>query len=272
MKGMLFTVAPNGARLTQKDHPALPITPLELAKCAQECHEAGAAMIHLHVRDQSQKHVLDGDGYRAAAKAIRDVLGDEIVIQVTTEAVGMYSSEEQREVVKDVRPEAVSLGLRELLPEGGDEKEFAVFSKWMVRERVWPQIILYDTHDVRRLRDLRKRGVFAQDHLSVLFVLGRYGQQVAQAEELLPFLAEIENEQNLDWSVCAFGQYENACVTTAACLGGHARIGFENNRKRANGEIVENNAELVAQAVSCAEMVGRYPINASELRALRGIA
>ncbi len=271
MSDMLFTVAPNGARLTQADHPALPILPAELAECAVQCHEAGAAMIHLHVRDEHDKHILDGDRYRAASKAIREALGDEIVIQVTTEAVGIYSSDQQMALVRDVRPEAVSLGLRELLPEDGDEKLFAEFWSWMEQERIWPQVILYSADDVRRLIGLRKRGVLGSGHLSVLFVLGRYGKQLAQANELVPFMNAIEGQADLDWSVCAFGQYENACVTAAACFGGHARIGFENNRQLANGLTVKNNAELVQQAKTCAEMAGRTPMSAHKLRSLRGI-
>ena len=271
MKDMLFTVAPNGARLTQVDHPALPITPAELAECAVKCHEAGAAMIHLHVRDQDKKHVLDADLYREATSAIRTALGDQIVVQVTTEAVGIYNSAQQIALVRDLRPEAVSLGLKELLPEGADEKEFSEFCSWMANERIWPQLILYNVEDVNRLIDLRNRGIFGDGHLSVLFVLGRYGKQLAQADELLPFLEAINGQENLDWSVCAFGYNENACVTAAACLGGNARIGFENNRQLADGTGVRDNAQLVEQAVTCAEMVGRVPIHAHKLRDLRGI-
>ena len=271
MSEMLFTVAPNGARLGKTDHSALPISPEELADCAVACHDAGAAMIHLHVRDDQGKHVLDGDGYREATQAIRRALGDKIVIQVTTEAVGIYKSDAQRALVHDVKPEAVSLGLRELLPVDGDEAEFAQFWNWMVKERIWGQVILYDAEDVRRLVDLRKRGVFGEEHLSVLFVLGRYGKQLAVANDLIPFMNEIESELDLDWSVCAFGKNENACVTAAATMGGHARIGFENNRHLIDGSIARDNAQLVGQAVISAQMVGRSPISAQKLRDLRAI-
>lgn len=268
---MLFTVAPNGARLTKNDHPALPITPGELAECAIACSDAGAAMIHLHVRDGSDKHVLDAEGYRLATQTIRKAVGAEMVIQVTTEAVGLYRSDEQMAVVRDVKPEAVSLGLRELIPEAGAEKAFASFWAWLRREKIWPQIILYDEADVLRLNDLRNRDVFGTDHLSVLFVLGRYGEQLAQVTDLTPFLKAIEEQLDIDWSVCAFGQHENACVTAAAQLGGHARIGFENNRKLADDSIAPDNAQLVTQAVKCAQVAGRSPMSAQKLRQLRAI-
>jgi len=223
------------------------------------------------VRDQAGKHVLDADGYRDAISAIRNKLGDDIVIQVTTEAVGMYKNDAQMALVRDLKPEAVSLGLRELLPEGGDEKEFATFWKWLRAERIWPQVILYDDSDVLRLMDLRNRGVLGNDHLSVLFVLGRYGKQQAEAAELVPFLNAIEGQVALDWSVCAFGAKENACITAAACLGGHARVGFENNRYLPDGTIALDNAQLIEQAVMSAQLVGRHPISSHNLRKLRSI-
>lgn len=268
---MLFTVAPNGARLGKKDHRALPISPDELADCAQACARVGAGMIHLHVRDEAGKHVLDVTGYQAAIAAIREKAGEDIVIQVTTEAVGLYTSEEQMDLVRSLKPEAVSLGLRELLPQNSDEKEFAAFWKWLREAQIWPQIILYDDSDVFRLIDLRNRGVLGNDHLSVLFVLGRYGKQQADALELLPFLNAIEGQGAIDWSVCAFGKKENACVTAAACLGGHARIGFENNQYLADGSPALDNSALVEQAVLMAVQTARQPMTAQDLRHLRNI-
>ncbi|MDV7338957.1 3-keto-5-aminohexanoate cleavage protein [Terasakiella sp. A23] len=270
-ENMLFTVAPNGARLTKKDHPALPISPQELSYCAAQCLEAGAGMIHLHVRDHLDKHVLDAGLYRDAIEAIKQDLGNRIVVQITTEAVGVYQADEQMAVVRAVNPEAVSLGLRELMPENGDEKAFAAFCEWMSTERIWPQFILYDAYDMRRLIDLQARGLIPFDKLAVLFVLGRYGKQQANPKELLSFLSVYEEGIDWDWSVCAFGDRENACISAAACLGGHGRIGYENNRKLADGTISKDNAELIDQAVYTAKLIGRKPMNAEEVRARYGL-
>ena len=70
--------APNGARRSKDDHEALPLTPEELAACAESVADAGAAMLHLHVRDKQGKHSLDPDSYRAAISSIRDRVGDQI--------------------------------------------------------------------------------------------------------------------------------------------------------------------------------------------------
>ena len=107
--------APNGARRNHADHPALPLTPRALAGEAERLLDAGASALHLHVRDHTGQHSLSPTHYRAAMTAIRAAVGEALVLQITTEAVGRYSPQEQMAVVDELRPEAVSLALRELL-------------------------------------------------------------------------------------------------------------------------------------------------------------
>ena len=113
---LMIAVAPNGARKTKQDHPALPTSAQELAATARECREAGACMIHLHVRDKKNGHTLDPILYEEAIRAIRNEVKDGLILQITTEAVGIYNAGEQIEVVKAVRPEAASIALREFCP------------------------------------------------------------------------------------------------------------------------------------------------------------
>ena len=70
-QALMLAVAPNGARKTREDHPALPLSPAELADTSAACRDAGACMIHLHVRDAQQQHSLDPELYRVAIAAIR---------------------------------------------------------------------------------------------------------------------------------------------------------------------------------------------------------
>ena len=85
---VLIAVAPNGARRSRKDHPALPVTLDELVETAAACARAGAAMIHLHIRDVYGEHSLDPVRYRHAITAIRERVGDNMLIQVSSEAAG----------------------------------------------------------------------------------------------------------------------------------------------------------------------------------------
>ena len=264
---LMIAVAPNGARRTQADHPKLPMTPAELAHCAADCAAAGAAMIHLHVRDEAGGHTLDPAAYRAAIAAIRGETGDRIVIQATTEAVGRYAPAEQMAAVRELRPEAVSLAPRELVPEGGDETAAAAFFHWLEGEGILPQYILYSEQDMARFDDLIARGVVPAGPKFVLFVLGRYtpGQR-SQPNDLVPFLTA--NRAGHRWAVCAFGPREAACAVTAAGLGGHARVGFENNLLLPDGRRAADNAALVANVAQAAALLGRPLADAGAARAL----
>lgn len=264
---LIVAVAPNGARLTKADHPAIPITPDELARTAAECIEAGAAMIHLHVRDKDQRHTLDADAYKAAIAAIRREVGQRIVIQVTSEAVGIYRPDEQMAMVRAVKPEAVSLAVREIVPDAAGEKTAADFLAWVAKENICPQYILYSDADVRRFADLRARGIVPGVRPFVLYVLGRYTKgQVSAPTDLLPFLA-AQDDASVPWGMCAFGARENACAVASAALGGHVRVGFENNRLLPDGATAPTNAASVALVVAAARAMGRPTADADGARA-----
>jgi 3-keto-5-aminohexanoate cleavage enzyme len=262
---LILSVAPNGARKTKADHPQLPISPAELAATARAAAEAGAAMIHLHVRDEQGAHTLDPGAYRAAIEAIRAELGDAIIIQATSEAAGRYGPEQQIEAMRALRPEAVSLAIRELVPDQEREAAAAAFLEWLVGEGVLVQYILYSDDDVRRFDRLLERRVIPERPLFLLFVLGRYSAgQRSDPGDLLPFLAVEQGRRN--WAVCAFGEKENACATAAAALGGHVRVGFENNLLLPDGRSAPDNAALVAAAASAASVIGRPLADVAEAR------
>lgn len=265
---LILANAPNGASRTQTDHPALPMTAAELARTAAEIAEAGAALIHIHVRDGEGRHLLDAEAYRAATRAIRAEVGDRLVVQITSEAAGRYAAPEQIAVVRAVRPEAVSLALREIVPDAAAEPAAADFFAWARRERVLLQVILYEPAEVTRYVELKARGVLGEGGDFPLFVLGRYTPgQVSRPADLLPFLAVAGEELPL-WSICAFGPRENACALAAAALGGHVRVGFENNLLSPDGRPAENNAAQIRRAAEGARLLGRPLADADAARAM----
>jgi 3-keto-5-aminohexanoate cleavage enzyme len=259
-------VAPNGGRKTKADHPALPLSADELARTAAECLECGASMIHLHVRDASGGHCLDPDAYRAVIARICREVGDRLVIQITSESLGLFTPSEQRAAVLEANPEAVSLALREFAPEKADERDFGLFLGKLKQMRIWPQVILYTPDEAERLGAMRKQGLIPFERLSVLYVLGRFTlTRTAAPGDLIPFLAP-DMPRFSPWSVCAFGRREAACVTAGALLGGHARVGFENNLALPTGARAASNAELVGAAVRALEAVGLQTQTADGLR------
>lgn len=260
-----ITVAPNGGRRTKADHPAIPLTPGELARCAADCLEAGAAMIHVHVRDRAGRHLLDAEAYGEAIAAIRGEVGDRMIVQITSESLGRYSPAEQRAVVRAVRREAVSLALRELVPDATEEHAFAELLETLRREDCSPQIILYAPEEAVRLAELIRRGVAPED-VETLYVLGRYAaDQRSSPADLLPFLAP-GLPRFRRWTVCAFGPREAACVTAAALLGGHARVGFENNLFLPDGRQAASNGDLVRAAATLIRPLGFRIASAEEVR------
>ncbi len=271
---LIIAVAPNGARKTKTDHPALPMSPSECAREAALCKEAGAAMIHLHVRDKAGKHSLDADTYKQTIAAIRAEIGDDMIIQATTEAVGIYQIHEQMDMVRAVRPEAISTAVRELIPDIQSENDAAEFYGWAMAENIAVQYILYDVNDLQRLVDLNNRGIIPGDQLSVLYVLGRYSvNQQSDPADLLPFLSAANEPEtgagkNWHWSMCAFGPLEGACALSAASLGGHVRVGFENNMLLNDGGLAAQNADLVDQVVHGAKLLSRPVASADQAREL----
>lgn len=266
---VIVTVAPNGAYKKTADHPAVPLTADALALEARACLEAGAAMMHMHVRKPDGSHLLDAQAYRDALAAVHRAVGGELLVQVTSEAAGVYKAAEQIALVRELQPEAVSIGLREIAVPDIPEAELAAFLAWLAERRIMTQIILYDEADVRRWLSLRARGLVPPGAWSVLFVLGRYSAgQTSSAYDLLPFLAAYDH--SLPWAICAFGPEENACVTTAAAFGGHMRVGFENNLKLRDGALAPNNAALVQQAAQGARALGRPLATAVDARRIYG--
>ena len=263
---LIITVAPNGAYKQVQDYPAVPVTAQALALEAKRCLDAGAAMLHLHIRDAQGRHSLDVDGYRDALQAVRAAVGQAMVLQVTSEAAKVYQAPAQMAMVRALRPEAVSIGLRELdTPEVGSAG-LADFFGWLARERVMTQVIVYDSADLQRWQALRADGTVPDAPWSLLFVLGRYtAGQVSCPLDLLPFLNTQAGHPEA-WAMCAFGAAEHACATAAAALGGHVRVGFENNTLLKDGRPAPGNAALVAQAADAARLLGRPIASAQHVR------
>lgn len=267
---VIIMSAPNGARRTQADHPALPVTPEELADCAVSLVDSGVSVLHLHVRDEHQKHSLDIGRYRTAIDGVRAAVGNRLIIQVTTESVGQYRASDQMELIRELRPEAVSLALGELYPVGGDEQQAADFFSWVVSTGIWPQYILYTPQDVTRFNELRLRGVFSDEHPFCLFVLGRYSAELTGTPVELDAMLAATDPEAFPWAVCCFGPAEHEVSVQAASSGGHVRIGFENNLQLSNGKIAANNSELVAQFRKSIEGAGRRPATADDVRQVLG--
>ena len=252
---VLIAVAPNGARHGKVDHPAVPISPRELAETAIACAEAGAAMIHLHVRDENGRHSLEPERYRLAIEATRQAVGDAMLIQVTSEAAGIYTPQQQMRLIEELAPDAVSLAVREVLADDESIDAAAGFLSFLDRHGTAIQYILYDSIDTRRYGRLVADGVIPAGPHLVLFVLGRYSDKEVTPKDLDSFLTEFDN--SVPWMVCAFGRGALDVLAEAASRGGHVRIGFENGWLLPDGSVAVDNATLVRAMATRVRDLGR---------------
>ena len=261
---LLLAVAPTGARRTPADHPALPVTPEDIGATAAACRDAGAAMLHLHVRDFDGRHTLDPLAYRDAIAAVRDRVGDGMVVQITTEAAGRYRPAEQIAAVRAIRPEAVSVAWREIAPDDGHERAAITFLRWCRGRGIAVQIILYTPDDVAGWREVEGQHPALAD-VARLYVLGRHGGKPGQPEDIFAF-RQADAGSAAPWMVCAFGPRETACAVVAMALGGDARVGFENNLTLPDGTTAPDNAALVAAAARAGAAIGRPPASGPGVR------
>ncbi|HCH32309.1 MAG TPA: class III aminotransferase [Oceanospirillaceae bacterium] len=268
LEPLMIMVAPNGARRNQQDHSALPMTIEQTVAEAWACHQAGACILHGHIRDQQGNHSLDAGLYRELLAQMASSVPN-MLVQITTEAVGQYTAEQQIALLKTLQPKMASVALRELAPDNSDQTQAKHFFSWAAEAQVHLQIILYDASDVTRLRQLKHTGVIANKTSCVLYVLGRYRKNLqAQADDLDEFL-QAKNQDH--WFACAFGKEEHACITHAIDNGGHARVGFENNLWLPSGELAHSNQALVEAVANYAHQQKRAIATAQDASIILGI-
>ncbi|MBD1556484.1 3-keto-5-aminohexanoate cleavage protein [Vibrio sp. S9_S30] len=262
-------VAPNGARKTKGDHPNLPMSVEDVVKDVQACARAGAAMAHVHARTLEGKHTLGIRENAALLAALKAELGNQILIQLTTEAIGQFSRLEQMRLIEKVLPPAVSCAIKELIPDKASEATARDFFHLANQENILIQWIVYDQNDLIRYFDLLNRQVIPNTNQHLLLVLGRYHKHLeSQPTDLLPMLTPQLLNSDIAWGVCAFGRLEQQCLISAMLLGGDARVGFENNHYLPNGELSPGNECQVAQLVQQATALNVNLIDARKFESI----
>ena len=255
---VLVAVAPNGARRGRKDHPQLPITATEIAKTAVSCAEAGAGMMHLHVRDEGGGHSLDPHLYRTALKEIKAAVGDSMLLQVSSEAAGIFQRQHQIECMKRLAPHCLSCGLSEFMPSEQKYEEGSAFFRELHGAGALIQYILYSPEEARLFTQLCREGFLPGSHHFLLFVFGRYGRKKQlQPASVAPYLTPLESGAfSYTWMVCGFDAQEHQVVEEALNYGGHVRIGFENNLLGRDGSPYHSNSDRVKEVCGLVKGLG----------------
>ena len=270
MTPMVLTAALVGAETTREQTPYLPLTAEEIGIEAAKCREAGAAMVHIHVRNPDGSPSQDTELFRAAIREIRKRC--DILVQTSTGgAVGMGVDERcgALKLTGADRPDMATLTTG-TVNFGND-----VFwnPRPLVREigrriqslGLKPELECFDAGMVDEAFALAKEGVIGLPaHFD--FVLGVPGALTARPEALDFLIASLPKDST--WTVAGVGRHQLPMVALAAQRGGHARVGLEDNIFLSKGVLAKGSSELVAAAAVLAAAQGRRPATPAEARAL----
>lgn len=274
MKPIILTAAITGAETTRADQPNLPITPEEQAKEAKACFEAGARVIHLHVRDDAGNPTQNMQRFEDSITAIREAV-PEVIIQISTGgAVG--EPFEKRLAPLALKPEMGTLNAGTL--NFGDEifenhpKDIVRLAEAFKEYGVVPEVEVYESGMIDYVARLIKRGIITHEPLHIQFVLGVPGGMSGKPKNLL-YMAEhlAEEIPTATWAVAGIGRWHIPTSMVAMVTGGHIRSGFEDNIFYHKGVVADSNAQLVARLARIAKEIGRpiaTPEQAREILAL----
>ncbi len=270
--GTLITVAPTGAELSKSDFPHLPTTLDELVETATSCEAAGAAMIHLHIRDSAHRPTLDHGYLSAAVQALREATS--LVIQLSTGG-SVHDPLEQRLTVLDAEPDSCSLtcgttnfGDDVFLNPWGFMSDLYVQAQ---EREVVPEFELFELGHVASLsRLVDKHGLPFGGKVHVDFVTGVPGGMPGTPAALLAGVAMLPPEVT-SWSATGIGRSHLPVAASALAAGGHLRVGMEDNVVFARGVPVEHNRQLVERAAHLAEVMQRPAMSTSDARQLLAI-
>jgi uncharacterized protein (DUF849 family) len=272
MTGTLITVAPTGAEVDKRAHPQLPATLDELVAEAKACEAAGASLVHVHVRGADTRPTLDPARLRDTVTALREQTG--LVVQLSTGG-SVHDPLEARLAVLDARPDSCSLTCGTV--NFGDDVflnpwPFMVQLYEKARDlQVVPEFELFDLGHVTALRRLLDTcGPPWGGAVHCDFVLGVPGGMPGTAQALLAGVQALP-EAVTSWSATGIGRTHLPVLAAALSMGGHLRVGMEDNLVYARGREVRSNAELVERAARIATELQRPPLSTDETRALLGL-
>lgn len=272
MEKLIITAAICGAEVTKEHNPAVPYTVEEIVAEALSAYEAGASIIHLHVREDDGTPTQNKERYEKCIKAIKERCSDVIVQPSTGGSVGM-TPEERLEPV-ELSPEMATLDCG-TLNFGGDEifvnteNMIKIFGRKMIEKGVKPEVEVFDKSMIDMAIRLSKKG-FIQTPMHFSFVMGVNG---GISGELRDFIFMKESiPAGSTYSVAGIGKYEFTLATASIISGGHVRVGFEDNIYLEKGVLAKNNGELVAKVVRIAKELGRDIATPKEAREILGLS
>jgi 3-keto-5-aminohexanoate cleavage enzyme len=279
---VIITAALTGAATMRNQNPSVPYKPEEFAEEAYKCWKAGAAMVHVHAREDGGMATHDHARIKATHDAIKDKCPDLIVC--LSSAVGMGKTTEQRiSQIVYVKPEVASLNTNTMNFGIVDRKTGKIFidyvfentfnmlqdfAKAMEANSVKPEIECYDMGGLDNTIMIGKQGIFS-DPMNFNFVWGVAGGQQFRTEAFIAMMNALPPKAN--FTTCGVGTDQYPAIMQSCILGGHMRVGLEDNIRMPNGTLAKGSYEQVEVAVNIANCLGRPVATPAEARLIMGI-
>ena len=255
MQPVMITAAMVGAEVSRAEQPNLPVTPQDIIAAAIACYEAGASIIHIHVRDAQGNATQDGRLFREVVEGIRARC--DVITQVSTGGAVWMSAEERLQSI-ECQPDmatlttgTVNFGDSVFMNNRGLVEQFA---RRLRELGIVPEIEIFDVGMLDETMRLYKMGLIT-DPLHFDFVMGVPGGLGADPAHLIHMVRCLPPGST--WSVAGIGRHQLTLAAIALAMGGNARVGFEDNIYYRKGQLAHSNAQLVARIARIAHELDR---------------
>ena len=257
----IITAALNGPIATRNDNPALPESPATIAASAKESYEAGAAVIHIHLRDDQGKMTTDLDVAQRTVEAVREVCPG--IVQLSTG--GMFPYEDRMKIV-EAKPAMATLNPCTMSFADAEfrnpPKQVMQLAARMIELGVKPEVEIYDIGHLGAMMDLLKKGLLIEP-LQVSFVMGVKGGMPGDPTLLAYCVRELP--AGTSWQVIGIAKSNVPMTAIGLAMGGNARTGMEDTIMSAPHVLATSNAQLVERLVAVARSLNHEPATVDEV-------
>ena len=266
MEKLIITAAICGAEVLKEHNPAVPYTVEECVREAKSAYNAGASLIHLHVREDDGTPTQSKDRFKVIIDAIKKECPDVIIQPSTGGAVGMTNDERLQPT--ELLPEMATLDCGTLNFGGDDifentENTIKYFGQRMIERGIKPELEVFDKSMIDMALRLYRKG-FIQAPMHFDFVMGVNGGIGGELRDFVFLRGSIPSDAT--YTVAGIGRYEFPLAAAAIIDGGHVRVGFEDNVYLSKGVLARSNGELVEKVVRIAREFGRDIATPAEAR------
>ena len=271
MEKLIITAAICGAEVTKEQNPAVPYTVEELVREAKSAVDAGAAIVHVHVREDDGTPTQSKERFKVCMDAIKAACPDVILIPSTGGAVGMTA--EERLQPTELFPEMATLDCG-TCNFGDDVFENTMpmmreFGKRMIENNIKPEYECFEMGHLDTILNMARKGQVPGAPMQFNFVLGVPGCTPATVQNLCWLVNAIPAGST--WTATGIGRHAFTLAAAAITMGGHVRVGFEDNLNLERGVPAKSNGELVAKVVRLAKELGREVATSAEAREILGL-